>query len=165
MSIPAKACSKCGVEKPVTDFPFRDKKTDSRKTQCRACFRAYLKQWNRNNPEKFRESRLRYLAVNKHKIQRTRLARYLQREYGITLAEYQRMLLAQGGGCAICDCRPENCPHGRLHVDHDHDTGIVRGLLCHACNIAIGLFGDDTERLDRARAYLVDASIQIERIA
>ena len=50
---------------------------------------------------------------------------------GIPLAEYDALLAAQGGGCAICGNPPKT---RRLHVDHDHKTGKVRGLLCHRCN-------------------------------
>lgn len=57
----------------------------------------------------------------------------LQRTYGITLAQYDLMLEAQGGRCAICPRTAESCPT-RLHVDHDHKTGLVRGLLCWWCN-------------------------------
>lgn len=52
-------------------------------------------------------------------------------ELGVTDAEYARLLAAQGGGCAICGAKPKT---RRLHVDHDHATGWVRGLLCHRCN-------------------------------
>src|SRR5437867_13162633 len=52
-------------------------------------------------------------------------------ELGLSLAEYDALLAAQGGGCAICDRPPKT---RRLDVDHDHRTGKVRGLLCHRCN-------------------------------
>lgn len=53
---------------------------------------------------------------------------------GVSDAEYERLLAAQGGGCAICGATPKT---RRLHVDHDHKTGAVRGLLCHRCNRAL----------------------------
>ena len=55
-------------------------------------------------------------------------------QLGVTDAEYDRLLAAQGGGCAICGNPPKT---RRLHVDHDHKTGRVRGLLCHRCNRAL----------------------------
>ena len=55
-------------------------------------------------------------------------------QLGVTDAEYDRLLSAQGGGCAICGNPPKT---RRLHVDHDHKTGRVRGLLCHRCNRAL----------------------------
>lgn len=53
------------------------------------------------------------------------------KQLGVTDEEYAAMLERQGGGCAICGARPKT---RRLHVDHDHATGKVRGLLCHRCN-------------------------------
>jgi hypothetical protein len=74
----------------------------------------------------------------------------LLRRYGITVAEYERMRDQQGGKCAICGRRPRY----RLHVDHDHDSGEVRGLLCVPCNRAVGCLGDDPQRCLRAAEYL-----------
>lgn len=68
--------------------------------------------------------------------------KHLKRKYGITSADYDRMLADQSGGCALCGVKPEALKAGRfrefLHVDHDHDTGKVRALLCPDCNLMIG---------------------------
>ena len=75
----------------------------------------------------------------------------LIRYYGITLAEYRELLAIQKGCCAICGREPT----GRaLHVDHDHKTGDVRGLLCWTCNRLLPFLGDSPERAARAAAYL-----------
>lgn len=63
------------------------------------------------------------------------------------------MLARQGGRCAICERSP-GILRVALRVDHDHATGRVRGLLCDSCNAALGLFGDETARLERAIEYL-----------
>lgn len=80
-----------------------------------------------------------------------------QRYYGLTLAEYEAMVAERGGLCDICH-RPETLTQRgkvkRLSVDHDHDTGAVRGLLCSACNRALGFLGDDPERVASAAAYI-----------
>lgn len=78
------------------------------------------------------------------------------RKYGITAADYQKMIVEQGGVCAICLCPPtgRDKRHLRLHVDHCHTTGRVRGLLCYRCNLGAGFFGDDPDRLERAAGYL-----------
>ena len=74
--------------------------------------------------------------------------------YGITLADYGRMLCEQGGVCAICKTLRVSKAHPRLNVDHNHKTGKVRGLLCWMCNRGIGLLGDDLKRLESAVEYL-----------
>lgn len=78
----------------------------------------------------------------------------LKKNYGITLADYERILADQGGGCAICDRTPENMAKRHLSVDHCHETKVIRGLLCDHCNRAIGLLRDDPSRLARAIVYL-----------
>lgn len=81
---------------------------------------------------------------------------YLRRKYGLSLEEYGDILAAQGGRCGNPGCRTK-APGGRYnqwHVDHDHVTGDVRGLLCNACNLALGQLGDDPERIEGLRDYL-----------
>lgn len=70
----------------------------------------------------------------------------------MTPEQFDAMLVAQDGVCAICQ---RTCAMGRsLSVDHDHQTGMVRGLLCAGCNVALGRFEDDVERLEAAIRYL-----------
>jgi hypothetical protein len=81
----------------------------------------------------------------------------LRREFGITLADYDRMHAAQNGCCAICK-QPERAMRGgkprALAVDHCHATGVVRGLLCGSCNPMIGYAGDSPEILRAAIGYI-----------
>ena len=77
----------------------------------------------------------------------------LTKLYGITEAEWDAMFDAQGGCCKICNTHQSNLKK-TLHVDHDHKTGRIRGLLCQKCNHGIGLFSDDPENLRRAAEYL-----------
>lgn len=77
--------------------------------------------------------------------------------YGLAYSDYEAMLQAQGNRCSICGASPD--PNGkraasRLHVDHDHVTGKIRGLLCLSCNLGIGHFRDDIDRLHSAVAYI-----------
>lgn len=72
--------------------------------------------------------------------------------YGITTDQYDALLAAQDNRCAICRV---DTPGGKgWHVDHDHTTGAVRGLLCGHCNLGLGHFDDDAERLRAAIAYI-----------
>lgn len=75
---------------------------------------------------------------------------HLRKKYGITRAQYIAMNQAQGGLCAICGSECST----RLAVDHDHQTGVVRGLLCRRCNIGIGFFRDRPDLALAAARYL-----------
>lgn len=77
----------------------------------------------------------------------------IRRQYGISYDQYEQLIKAQGGGCAICGRTKE--PDGRkLSIDHDHATGLTRGVLCYACNKALGLFYDKKDLLLNAHNYL-----------
>lgn len=78
----------------------------------------------------------------------------LNRLYGISAADKTAMLKKQSGRCAICSRRPGAMGKFKLHVDHDHKTRVIRGLLCGLCNTAIGKFKDDPLIIERAAAYL-----------
>jgi len=78
----------------------------------------------------------------------------LMRNYGITSSDYDRMLEEQEGKCAICKSPSTNSRSKYFMVDHDHDTGAVRGLLCHKCNVLLGQADDDTTVLKNAITYL-----------
>jgi len=92
-------------------------------------------------------------TYEKHKeknkpIQRNRM---LKRKYGLTLEEYKYLFEEQNGVCAICKTT-EECR--MLAVDHNHESGKVRGLLCGSCNRALGLLKDNPELLSRAKEYV-----------
>lgn len=88
---------------------------------------------------------------------RLRLGDHLAKSYGLTLAQYDAMVVRQGGKCAACEYPPK--PGHRLHVDHDHSTGKVRGLLCHGCNVALGLM-DENPLLIQQLAHYAEFCVQ-----
>lgn len=109
--------------------------------------------WTEEKTEKLRLYHEKYRAKNKELI---KLRRYLS-TYGITTQQYEDMVVAQNGVCAICkksESQMLNNKKKRLAVDHCHDTGEVRGLLCGACNSAIGLMGEDPSVFMSAIEYL-----------
>lgn len=129
-------CRVCEVEKPEERFEIIAHSGNRRKV-CRECMIARKKEREATNPEEY-EAKRRY-AVLKNK-------------YGITRQEYESKMEEQGGACAICK-KPER--EGRwLSVDHCHNSLKVRGLLCHTCNTAIGMFEDNPEYLTSAISYL-----------
>lgn len=79
-------------------------------------------------------------------------ARWKAFRYGLTIEQLDAIVVAQDDRCAIC--RKEWGEGKGPGVDHDHETGLVRGMLCHKCNIAIGHFDDDPERMRAAAEYI-----------
>jgi hypothetical protein len=77
---------------------------------------------------------------------------YYRRTFGVSADEFDRLLAEQGGGCAICGVIPKRA--ASLHLDHDHDTGAIRGILCLSCNQGVGQFRDDPGLLEKAARYL-----------
>jgi hypothetical protein len=156
-----KRCRHCGVEKPLDDFYTDRKARDGRRPECKACNLARRRAKYAENPRPYidrvlewqRENRDRYLQrlrdYNGTPAKRlSNRKSHLKRKYGLTLEEFDEMLAAQGGGCAICG-NPE-----ADNVDHDHVTGRVRGILCWNCNVGVGQFEDDEDRLAAATAYV-----------
>lgn len=77
------------------------------------------------------------------------------RQYGVTEEQYQALYKKQNGKCALCGNPETDARHGRLSIDHNHETGEIRGLLCGRCNMAIGLLRDDPVLARRVAAYLL----------
>jgi len=86
----------------------------------------------------------------KRKVQERQYAHHIKRTYGLTLDQYDQMFKAQGGVCAICG---EPQLSRRLAVDHDHEKGHVRGLLCSKCNFKLSVL-DDADFVSKATEYL-----------
>jgi hypothetical protein len=101
-----------------------------------------------------REHSRNYHASEEMKI--TAWSAYLIRHFGITPIQYQAMFEAQGEVCAIC--QQGDSSGRRLAVDHDHQTGRVRGLLCWACNTTLGHLRESASTLERAIKYLRNAA-------
>jgi hypothetical protein len=124
-----KRCPDCGETKPLEAFPRNKNTKDGRHTYCKPCHNARGK-----------ETYERLYGGTRHY--------HLRRRYGIGAAEFDELVRQQGGVCAICGREdPE-------HVDHDHATGDVRGILCFNCNGGLGQFHDSIEFLEAAAAYL-----------
>lgn len=112
---------------------------------------AAKREWERKNPELVALQRVR----GRLKRMNARRDTQLRRNYGVTLEAYNEILEIQGGVCAICRTHDPTERSDRLFVDHDHESGAVRALLCHRCNAGLGYFKDDVELMRKAMAYLV----------
>lgn len=106
------------------------------------------------NKERFIEKSKAWREENPGRKRFADWAGHLRRKYGITPEQYDAMLDAQGGKCAICGRLEQDSPRGRLVVDHMHCSGKVRSLLCGQCNSGIGLLGENTDVLRRAIEYI-----------
>lgn len=157
-------CCVCGETKPLDEyFASYVKQGNGR---CRECCRRITpgsKAWSASaSPDdlaRYRASRVDYYQKNKTAILSGARRRQLA-AYGITVEEYDQMLAAQDGHCACCGTA-EPGGRGCMHVDHDHETGEIRGLICHNCNRAIGLLGDTLDGARKAVAYLERAPMRV----
>jgi len=119
--------------------------------------KSYAKEYAKNNQLKLQSYKKQWLKDNPDALR----SAMLQRDYGITLEEYNLLLQQQEGVCAICH-EPETYTNPKsgiiqfLSVDHNHATGKVRKLLCHDCNVGLGYFRDSPLRLNSAAKYLLD---------
>lgn len=127
-----KVCSACGQEKPIYDFCSKLTAPTGFSGICKACKRSQLSRLRKQNPN--------YTLVARNN--------QLLSDYGISLEDFNKLSLEQKGFCSICS---ENLP---LVVDHCHKTKKVRGLLCRNCNLGLGYFKDNLERLQKAIDYL-----------
>lgn len=141
-----KICKICKLELPLESFAKRSLSKDGKMFECRKCSSERAVQWVKDNREKFRENQKKFAAKQKTKDYRRDWA--LQKQYGVSLDEFKEMEKEQGGKCAICGI------FCKLHLDHDHETGRIRGLLCPNCNKGLGLFFDNAKNLNNARKYL-----------
>lgn len=134
-----KVCTKCGVSKGARAFAPHSNTRDKKRPECRTCHAKY-----------HRQARI--------DTDRDHYRRYeLKRKYGITVDEYNQMFADHDGRCAICARHVSEIVFGKwktLAVDHNHDTGAVRGLLCSKCNVGLGAFADDISRIEAAASYL-----------
>lgn len=128
-----KYCKSCDTTKPIDEFYLRNKTSMVRHSTCKECDKKRVKE--NNDP------------IRKRELQ-------LQRDYGITLNEYNQMLMKQNYCCRTCGTTEPGGKHGKFMVDHCHSTGEVRGLLCKSCNIALGEVKDNRQTLMNMLEYL-----------
>lgn len=174
--ITEKKCSKCGVEKPITEFYKNKLGKYGVRSYCKICELLWGDKWRKNhperakeiqknykknNPEKYKASQKKYRDTHKEEIHQ-RFVEYkaghpevvrdnhIRSRYGISIDDYNKIFIKQDGRCAICG---ENQSE-RLAIDHDHITGEIRGLLCRKCNLMLGYSGDNPGILRSAASYI-----------
>lgn len=165
----SRTCTACGGTKPICDFPA----SKGHRSQCKACRSRATVEYQRNNREAYRARQKRWRAANPEatrsyvrtykacldpekkqaKLERGK-DRYIERKYGLTRAQWNALYAAQDGVCALCRIPGRTGRHSKLVVDHCHETGRIRGLLCGPCNVALGIFGDTEAALKRVFDYV-----------
>lgn len=126
-----KICKSCGNEYPQEQFTKNKMAKSGYGSKCLSCERQRGKAKRNKTPISAREAQLR-------------------NKYGITNQVYIDLAVGQDHRCKLCCVKTEET----LHVDHCHESGIVRGLLCRACNTGLGFFKDNVETLKRAIIYV-----------
>lgn len=155
-----KDCWKCRRQLEETEFHSNRSTRDGLATECKECAGERVKTWYAKNTERAKanirawnekhpETRREYSRVWRERHPEKQRDVWLRHKYGIVQADVDAMKLAQGGRCGACDE-----PTEKFHIDHDHRTGEVRGLLCAGCNFAAGLLEDDPRRAEGLAEYL-----------
>jgi hypothetical protein len=116
---------------------------------------AYMREYGRANGARKKSYSREYYKKNREMF----LEAQLKLAYGITRADWNALHEKQGGRCALCSGLGHTGGRSaKLYVDHCHDTGRVRGLVCHRCNLGLGALGDNEAGLTRALAYVRGAN-------
>jgi hypothetical protein len=131
-----RTCSRCGQTRPVSEFNrYADRSAPVTgwryHTWCRSCANAESRRYGTENKSRRNERLREWRLANPEKARALDRRRRLRR-YGLTQADVDSMMSAQGGRCLLCRRKVE------LVIDHDHSTGRVRGLICGQCNVLIG---------------------------
>lgn len=173
MGAAMRVCTVCGEPKPREAFALSKRAKDGLHTFCKACKSAKSRAWYhatserqkargrrryQTNGREMRAAALRWYETNRAHALELKREWAIRTAFGMTLKEYDALVVAQGGSCALCRKPPERKGRRPLHVDHCHDTGVVRGLLCRSCNVGLGHFKDSPSLLRAAAAYLEAAS-------
>lgn len=123
--------------------------------------------WSRwNTKESTKEYKRQWYQANKERLKKRKVERTIElgvsvnalQVHKVTAEEYNDMLATQGGVCKICKEIPSIKSRGRVidfHIDHNHETGQIRGLLCGRCNAGLGMFRDSIINLGNAMEYLI----------
>jgi len=129
-----KRCCGCKGDRPISDFYSNKSRKDGLSSDCKSCVKKYVRKYRSTDKGKFHTRKMN-----------------LRHHYGLTLKQYDQMFEDQNGVCAICGGINENGK--RLYIDHNHETKKVRSLLCHVCNVYVGMV-ENKRLIKRINKYL-----------
>lgn len=147
-----KKCCTCKNEKSFDNFYRSRNGVGGVHHRCKECTKALSSKHYFSNKNSYLEKQKEYRKKNRKKYLGDLREAKLRRQYGMTLKDYDNMVIEQLGSCAICN--EPNVTKRNMHIDHCHKTGRIRGLLCSKCNQAIGLFRDSEQNMLNAIYYL-----------
>jgi hypothetical protein len=173
-----KTCPCCGVDLPTENFGKLALSKDGLRSECKECRNNKeslasaknvdrVNRWRNKNPEKLKEQRDTWNRSSGRKEAQKAYAdrnkkrsreKHIRNKYGLTMEQYDVILLSQQGVCAICG-EPETALDSggnvrNLAIDHNHETGKIRGLLCNRCNYVLGFSKDSVDILNSMIKYL-----------
>ena len=153
-----KICTKCKQEKSLSEFYKHKRYKDGHCHTCKSC--AYKQQKEYRQQPKIAENRKQYykeyIKTHKEQYKKTQRKSHLGRTFGITPEDYDQMVKDQNNLCAVCGKPETMMRNGKpiaLSVDHNHETGEIRGLLCFLCNSRLAYL-EDMDFVLKARLYL-----------
>lgn len=156
-----RACKTCGVKLSIAKFPASPRYRGGSSPNCQECLNKRHAKWRGENPDHVREKgrtngRNYRVSIDPQKRKAYSRKSRLKRIYGITEEDVSLMRVLQNNRCAICRVEFSDRAWGAtaMQIDHDHETGKFRALLCTKCNRGLGLFDDDVARFASAISYL-----------
>ena len=164
----SKVCPSCSTEKPASEFRSDKTKADHLSSSCAECISSRSRSYYEKNRDRIKARVAAYQKANPDKVDKwvkkrsesgRRSHDHRRDKYGITEEQYAEMLERAGGVCEICGRVPSEVSKKGACVDHCHDSGKVRGILCAPCNSGIGSLRDDPAVLRKAIEYLETHSV------
>lgn len=163
MKTTLKTCCTCKQEYPISEFYNTKSYPDGKSIRCKTCCNNSVRAWQQTHREKRKSWMRNWSEKNREKIRRQSRKNRRLREYGITDEQYIAMWESQKGRCAICKCKlrseedhvlGKNKSAKNQHVDHCHNSGKTREILCPRCNHVLGLIEDNVELMATMISYL-----------
>lgn len=147
-----KTCSKCKKEKELSEFYKHKRKKDGYSDYCKECDKEYCKKFRNENKEHLKQYKKKHYKDNIQDYKNNSLKNL----YGVTIEEYNSMFDEINGICPGCGEQIFNTINSEnpAVVDHNHKTGLVRGLLCGRCNSLLGFAKDNATTLENLTNYL-----------
>ena len=171
-----KRCKHCGRIKAIEDFYGDRAARDGHRPECKACTAARRKRWYEANREREIARVKAWQQSNADRLNEYRRTRrvlpevkarerdgHLRRKFQLTSEQYDAMLPEQGDACAVCGREPK--AGKSFHVDHNHETGALRGLVCFSCNSALGNLHEDEARISALLTYLITHDPEQQHLA